>query len=186
MSDEYDWLDEKPARKQLVAKLKGDPHYRELEGAFNGIKGLTAPRKKLYLLCYLQAAYDPRQAAKLYEHRIGEKPKLAQWRKDDAFKTAVELAESSVYRALGISVASVLAMTREALDEARLTKDPQATARFLDMLGKHLKMWNSGEDQSAREGPALNINIITPDRPTIDVTPEQRRVTIDVPRPEKN
>ena len=185
MNEDMAWLNITPApdRKQLVATVKADPHYQELEHAFNNVKGPTAPRKKLYLLCYLQSAYDPRLAAKMYEERIGEKPRLGPWRKDKHFAEAIELCEGAVYRALGISTASVLAMTREALDKARDSDDATATARFLEMLGKHLKLWTNNDDQSSREGPALNINIIAPTRPEIkDVT--DRSVTIDLPRPE--
>ena len=183
---EFDWLgDHAPTkqRKQIAKVVKDDPHYRELEGAFNGIKGPAAPRKKLYLLCYLQASYDPRIASQLFQERIGEKPKVAAWRKDENFKSAIELCEGAVYRALGISTASVLAMTREALDKARDANDPQATARFLEMLGKHLKLWTNTDEQSSREGPALNINILAPSEPEIKRVSDDS-VTIDVPRPD--
>jgi hypothetical protein len=186
MSD-FEWLkDESNKPKSVVAKIKADPHYRELEDAFNAIKGPSGPRKKLYLLCYLQAGYDPRAAANLYEQRLGkgERPKVAQWRKDESFQTAIELAEGAVYRSLGISTASVLAMIRDELDKARASNDPQAAARFLEMLGKHLKLWQNTDDRSNREGPALNINIIAPpSEPEIkDIT--DRSVTIDLPKPE--
>lgn len=185
MSD-FDWLDDDvPKRKQIAKVVKSDPHYRELETAFNGIKGSTAPRKKLYLLCYLQASYDPRVASQIYQERIGEKPKVAAWRKDENFQNAIELAESAVYRALGISTASVLAMTREALDKARDSNDPQATARFLEMLGKHLKLWTTTDEQSSRVGPALNINILAPEKPEVKRVTDDS-VTIDIPRPDND
>jgi hypothetical protein len=189
--------------KDLQQLIDTSPHLRELEVAADGLKGPSAPRQRLYLLCYVRSMYDPRAARAMYEQTLGERlpsELVRAWKKKPAFRRALELCESAVYKTLGITPASVLAMTREAADRCmrevpvldsdgnptgRTQWDASGAARFIELLGKHLKVWKDDDrGTTEKEGPALVINIQSHREPAIEA-PDQKTVNINLPRPDR-
>jgi hypothetical protein len=171
--EDAEWMRLEPDDRALVKrKLEEDPAFSEVIAA---LKGLPAPQRT-FMACFSRAHFDPVMARKLYKRltgRVLSGRKLAQWMEDPAFKGAVAKTEELAARAVGVSPANVLSSLAD-IRRRNLGKDDRTAMIALELIGKHLRMWRSAEDQQAggKQLPAfvVSVNIATPEpRPAVDV-----------------